>query len=110
LVYFTGYNGPIKQANKKIVKIEKQCIDLFSVNAAAHAGQFQLRLMDETEKLLRANNIIVRPSSSQSTHLLFFQTTFESRQLSRGALTGVETTRELGKRYILFDLIRIESH
>jgi peroxidase len=97
-LYFPGHNGPIKQANTKIVKLEKQCIDIYSVNAAAHAGQFQMRLMDETEKLLRANNITVRPSSSQSTHLLFFQTTLESRMLSRGALTGVETTRELGKR------------
>jgi peroxidase len=81
--------------------LEKQCIDLFSVNAAAHAGQFQMRLMDETAEkftFARVNNITVRPSSSQSTHLLFFQTTLESRMLSRGALTGVETTRELGKR------------
>lgn len=87
----------LKQA-RKTVKVEKKCIDLYSVNAAARAGRFQIRLMDETEKLLRANNIIVRPSSSQSTHLLFFQTTAESRQLSRGALTGVETVIELGKR------------
>ncbi|XP_032786422.2 peroxidase [Daphnia magna] len=90
----------LKQA-RKTVKVEKKCIDLYSVNAAARAGRFQIRLMDETEKLLRANNIIVRPSSSQSTHLLFFQTTAESRQLSRGALTGVETVIELGKRFEL---------
>ena len=73
-------------------------IDIYSLNAAAHAGRFQMRLMDETERLLQVNNITVRQNSYQSTHLLFFQTTTASRNLSRGALTGVETTRELGKR------------
>ena len=73
-------------------------IDKYSLNAAAHAGRFNLRLTEETEKLLRANNITVRPSSAVATHLLFFQTTEGTRNISRGAYVGVETTKELGKR------------
>lgn len=92
----TGRGGVIKQARKE-VKLYRN-IDIYSLNAAARAGQFQLRLMDETEKLLRANNLTVRRSSMQYTHLLFFQTTDVARKISRGAHVGVETTKELGKR------------
>ncbi|KAK4008306.1 hypothetical protein OUZ56_013450 [Daphnia magna] len=93
--------GPVKQENKKIVKLERQCIDIYSVNAAAHAGEFQLKLMDETERLLRIHNVTVRPNSSAYNHLTFFQTTTEAQRLSRGALIAIETTRELGKRFKL---------
>lgn len=91
-----GRGGAFKPA-KKEVKLYRN-IDTYSLNAAARAGQFQLRLMDETEKLLRANNVTVRRSSPQYTHLLFFQTSEAARKISRGALTAVETTKELGKR------------
>ena len=89
----------MKLVAKKNVKIENRCIDIYSVNAAAHSGRFELRLMDETEKLLRANNVTVRRSSAEYTHLLFFQTTDKTREMSRGALVGVATTREISKRY-----------
>lgn len=82
---------------KKEVKLYRN-IDTYSLNAAARAGQFQVRLMDETERLMRANNITVRRSSASYNHLLFFQTTPGARAASRGALVGVETTIELGKR------------
>lgn len=102
LLLFTGRSrGPVKQENKKIVKLERQCIDIYSVNAAAHAGEFQLKLMDETERLLRIHNVTVRPNSSAYNHLTFFQTTTEAQRLSRGALIAIETTRELGKRFVL---------
>ena len=99
---YVGYGESIKKA-KKNVKCEHQCIDIYSVNAAAHAGRFHMRLMDETEKILRDKNITIRPSSSSYTHLLF-QTATEAEHLSRAALTSIETTRELGKRlnYVTF--------
>lgn len=90
---------------KKNVKLERPCIDNYSVNSAAHAGQFQLRLMDETEKKLIANNVTVRPRSSAYTHLQFFQRTTESQDLGRAALTAIETTRELAKRFDSFTQI-----
>jgi hypothetical protein len=55
--------------------------------------------MDEMEKNLVANNVTVRPRSSSYTHLQFFQKTTESQELSRAALTAIETTRELTKRF-----------
>ena len=76
-------------------------IDTYSLNAAARAGQFNQRLMEETEKEMRANNITVRVSSAQYTHLLFFRTTEATLKISRGAFIGVETTKELGKRFEL---------
>jgi peroxidase len=88
--------------SKKNVKLEKPCIDIYSVNSAAHAGRFQLRLMDEMEKNLVANNVTVRPRSSSYTHLQFFQKTTESQELSRAALTAIETTRELTKRFHIY--------
>ncbi|XP_046638989.1 peroxidase-like [Daphnia pulicaria] len=94
-----GYGEAMKKT-KKNVKCEHQCIDIYSVNAAAHAGRFNMRLMDETEKFLRDKNITIRPSSSSYTHLLF-QTATEAEHLSRAALTSIETTRELGKRFEL---------
>ncbi|XP_057375639.1 peroxidase-like [Daphnia carinata] len=93
--------GSLKQETKKIVKLERQCIDIYSVNAAAHAGEFQLKLMEETERLLRTNNVTVRPRSSTYNHLQLFQTTTEAQRLSRGALIAIETTMELGKRFKL---------
>lgn len=78
---------------KKNVKIERPCIYSYSVNSAAHAGQFQLRLMDEMEKNLLVNNVTVRPRSSSYTHLQFFQKATESQDLSRGALAAIETTK-----------------
>lgn len=99
----TGRGAAFRPPRKE-VKLYRN-IDIYSLNAAARAGQFQLRLMDETEKLLRANNITVRRSSAQYTHLLFFQTTEASRKISRGALVGVETTKELGKRYFVMLLL-----
>ena len=89
----------MKPITWKSVKIENQCIDIYSVNAAAHAAQFELTLRDETEKLLRANNIIVRPNSASHTHLRFFHTTNTARKMSRGAIAAVATTREIRKRY-----------
>jgi peroxidase len=63
--------------------------------------------MDETEKFLRDKNITIRPSSSSYTHLLF-QTATEAEHLSRAALTSIETTRELGKRWY-FKLFQIQQ-
>ncbi|KAK4008470.1 hypothetical protein OUZ56_013610 [Daphnia magna] len=97
---YNGNGEPIKKT-KKNVKCEHQCIDIYSVNAAAHAGRFQLRLMDEIEKHLTASKVTVRPKSSQYTHSLFFQSKTESQEFCRGALTSIETTRELGKRFQL---------
>jgi len=99
MVYFIGRGNAFK-APKKDVKLYRD-IDLYSINAAARAGQFNGRLMDETEKLMRANNVTVQPGSSSYTHLLFFQTKMSTLNISRGAFIGVETTKELGKRYRL---------
>lgn len=74
-------------------------IDLLAINAAAEAGQFTLRMMEETEKLLRQKGLTVRRNSAQYTHLLFFQSTSLTQKVSRSALLGVETTKEIGKRF-----------
>lgn len=91
-----GRGGAFKPA-KKEVKLYRD-IDLYSINAAARAGQFNQRLMDETEKTMRQNNVTVRPASTASTHLQFFQTKVATLNVSRGAFVCVETTKELGKR------------
>lgn len=73
-------------------------IDTQSINAAAEAGQFTLRMMEETEKRIRNEGFTVRRNSATYTHLLFFQSTSATQKFSRDALLGVETTSEIGKR------------
>lgn len=94
-----GRGGAFKQA-KKEVKVYRD-IDTYSLNAAAKAGRFNQRLMEETEKEMRANNVTVRVSSAQYTHLLFFRTKEATLNISRGAFICVETTKELGNRFEL---------
>ena len=81
----------------KEVKLNRN-IDRYSVNAAAHAGKFNVRLTGDTEQLIKANNITMRPGSPAFSHFLFFQTAPATRNISRDALIAVETARELGKR------------
>lgn len=73
-------------------------IDIYSVNAAAHAGKFYVRTQDDTEQLITINNVTMRLNSAEFTHFLFFQTVNGTRNISRDAWIVVETARELGKR------------
>ena len=81
----------------KEVKLNRN-IDRYSVNAAAHAGKFNVRLTDDTEQVIKTNNVTMRPDSPAFKHFLFFQTASGTRNISRDALIVVETTKELGKR------------
>ena len=47
-------------------------IDIYSVNAAAHAGKFYVRTQDDTEQLITINNVTMRLNSAEFTHFLFF--------------------------------------
>lgn len=103
--FFIARNAPLLlQANKdEAVNLNHVDITMNSLNDAARDGRSLLEFMEETEKLLRAENITIRKGSSQYTHLLFFQTTSQSRNMSRGALVAIETTRKLAERLtILF--------
>lgn len=95
---FTGrIVGPLKRETK-IVKVELQCIDLYSVNAAAHEGKYQLRLMDATEALLGARNVTATVMPSAYSHLTVFESSNLLQKLNRAALVAIETTRKIGKR------------
>lgn len=100
------YNNRGKALRKESKKVELQVspyhpIDTQSINAAAEAGQFTLRMMEETEKRIRNEGFTVRRNSATYTHLLFFQSTSATQKFSRDALLGVETTSEIGKRFRL---------
>ena len=73
-------------------------IDVHQLNSAAQEGKFIIRTIGETEKLLAKEGVTVRRNSAAYTHLLFFQSTAATRQVSQGALLGVETTKVIGKR------------
>ena len=90
-------NGKVFPSAHKEVKLNRN-IDIYSVNAAAHAGKFNVRLTGDTEQLIKTNNITMRPGSPAFSHFLFFQTKPATRNISRDALVAVETTQELGKR------------
>ena len=82
-------------------------IDQYSVNAAAHAGKFNVRLTGDTEKLIKTNNITIKPNSADFAHYFIFRNEAGTRNISQDALIAIETTRELAKR---FDkVIRISS-
>lgn len=49
-----------------------KCLDVFSLNAAADAGEFLNRMNLELEKRLSENDIGVRAFSARSTHSRFF--------------------------------------
>ena len=49
-----------------------ECLDVFSLNAAADAGEFLIRMNLELEKRLSENDIGVRAFSARSTHSRFF--------------------------------------
>ena len=103
--YNSGREDVFKLASKK-VPVDRN-IDIYSVNAAAHAGKFIVRLTDDTEQLITTNNITMRPNSAEFTHFLFFQTVTGTRNISRDAWVVVETTRELGKRCLSYIQIKI---
>ena len=95
--------GKVFPSAHKEVKLNRN-IDKYSVNAAAHAGKFNVRLTGDTEQLIKTNNITMRPNSAEFTHFLFFQTVSGTRNISRDALIAVETARELGKRFIFLHI------
>ena len=74
-------------------------IDQYSVKAAAHVGKFNVRLTDDTEKLIKTNNITIKPNSADFAHYFIFRTGAGTRNISQDALIAIETTRELAKRF-----------
>lgn len=76
-----------------------QCLDVFSINAAAAAGNFQLRLNVENENRILSNGIEVRPGSSRATHQRFFGSTEETRGINKEAQVGLETAVHVIQRY-----------
>lgn len=76
-------------------------IDVYSINAAAHAAKFLVKLTEETEKLMRDNNVTVRLRSAHHSHLLFHLSKPPTQIAGRSALEAVKTAQELVKRYSL---------
>lgn len=76
-----------------------QCLDVFSINAAAAAGNFQLRLNVENENRVSSNGIEVRPGSSRATHQRFFGSSEETRGINKEAQVGLETAVHIIQRY-----------
>ena len=73
-------------------------IESDTIRAAAEVGSRNLALLDEKEKLLLDENIVVRPNSAQYTHKLFFKTNQKTRDLSRNAVIGLKTTAALANK------------
>ena len=94
-----GRGGPLRTVTRD-VRIRRE-IDSYALNFAARAGQFNVRVVEETERQMRANNVTVRRSSAPSNHLRFFFNSMTTVNVSRGALVVIEATRELGKRFEL---------
>ena len=101
--YWIDRGKALRKESKKVELKESPYhpIDAHAINAAAQAGQFSLRMMEETEKRIRSEGLTVRRNSATYTHLLFFQSTSATQKFSRSALLGVETTSEIGKRFRL---------
>ena len=75
-----------------------QKIQLKSVQEAANAACQNLGLLQKKEKQLIENKITVRPNSAEQTHLRFFHSNQKTREESRNALVGLETTAALGSK------------
>ncbi|KAK4008473.1 hypothetical protein OUZ56_013613 [Daphnia magna] len=75
------------------------CLDVFSVNAAADAGEFELRLHKETAKRLKEKNVVVQASSPRATHARFSNPSEHARQVTNEAFVGVHTAVVLVKRF-----------
>ena len=85
-------------------------IDLYSVNSAAQAGKFIVRLTGDTEQLMKTNNITVKPNSADFAHYSNFRAVAGTRNISQDALFAIETTWELAKRFDkIIKNIRIHS-
>ncbi len=78
-----------------------ECLDVFSINAAAAAGNFQIRLNVQNENLLSSNGIEVRQGSSRATHSRFFGSSEETRGINKEAQVGIETAVHIIQRYII---------
>ncbi|EFX86585.1 hypothetical protein DAPPUDRAFT_307784 [Daphnia pulex] len=76
-----------------------QCLDVFSINAAAAAGNFQLRLNVENENRISSNGIEVSPGSSRATHQRFFGSSEETRGINKEAQVGLETAVHIIQRF-----------
>ena len=69
-----------------------------SVNEAAEAGRKEMDALEEKEKFLIENNVIVRQNSAEDNHLRFFQTNEKTRDVSRNAAVGLVIAAELSDK------------
>lgn len=81
-----------------------ECLDVFSLNAAADAGEFQNRKNSELEKRLAESDIQVRAFSARSTHSRFFslgagQSALDVRKINNEAEIAVLTAAHIVQRY-----------
>ncbi|KAI9554243.1 hypothetical protein GHT06_019515 [Daphnia sinensis] len=75
------------------------CLDVFSVNAAADAGELELRLHKETAKRLKDSDIVVQAASPRATHARFSNPSDHARVVNTEAFVGVHTAVVLVKRF-----------
>jgi hypothetical protein len=80
-----------------------ECLDVFSLNAAADAGEFQNRMNLQLEKSLSENDIGVRAFSARSTHSRFFslgtgQQAIDVRKINNEADIATITATQIVQR------------
>ena len=96
----TNIKAPALKTATKDIWINRE-IDAQSQSAAAIAGKFNVQVLGAFERVLKANNIVIRKNSASGQHLRFLGFKEETFNISRAALAIMQATKHLAAKHEL---------